>query len=88
MPAFDKMIACIEMTRIMLSNVKINKEAIKDERYKYMFTVEEVNQMVLDGIPFRDAYKKIGQIVEEGTHESLLKNNGVYKKLSDLEFLA
>ncbi|WP_372750983.1 argininosuccinate lyase [Labilibaculum sp.] len=66
MPAFDKMIACLEMTRIMLTEVKINKDVLKDERYKYMFTVEEVNQMVLDGIPFRDAYKKIGQIVEEG----------------------
>ncbi|MUP37598.1 argininosuccinate lyase [Labilibaculum euxinus] len=67
MPAFDKMIACLEMTRIMLSEVKINKEVLKDERYKYMFTVEEVNRMVLNGVPFRDAYKKIGQIVEEGT---------------------
>ncbi|BAX82326.1 argininosuccinate lyase [Labilibaculum antarcticum] len=66
MPAFDKMIACLEMTRIMLTEVKINKEVLKDERYKYMFTVEEVNRMVLDGVPFRDAYKKIGQIVEEG----------------------
>jgi argininosuccinate lyase len=66
MPAFDKMIACLEMTRIMLSEVKINRDVLKDERYKYMFTVEEVNQMVLDGIPFRDAYKKIGKIVEEG----------------------
>ncbi|MBN2595342.1 MAG: argininosuccinate lyase [Marinifilaceae bacterium] len=69
MPAFDKMIACLEMTRIMLSEVKINKEVLKDERYKYMFTVEEVNQMVLNGVPFRDAYKKIGQIVEEGNFE-------------------
>ncbi|WP_321316387.1 argininosuccinate lyase [Labilibaculum sp.] len=69
MPAFDKMIACLEMTRIMLSEVKINKDVLKDERYKYMFTVEEVNQMVLNGVPFRDAYKKIGQIVEEGNFE-------------------
>ncbi|PKQ63748.1 argininosuccinate lyase [Labilibaculum filiforme] len=69
MPAFDKMIACLEMTRIMLSEVKINKNVLEDERYKYMFTVEEVNQMVLNGVPFRDAYKKIGQIVEEGKFE-------------------
>ncbi|PKQ64069.1 argininosuccinate lyase [Labilibaculum manganireducens] len=79
MPAFDKMIACLEMTRIMLSEVKINKEVLKDERYKYMFTVEEVNQMVLNGVPFRDAYKKIGQIVEEGTFKYEGKVNHVHE---------
>ena len=79
MPAFDKMIACLEMTRIMLSEVKINKDVLKDERYKYMFTVEEVNQMVLNGVPFRDAYKKIGQIVEEGTFKYEGKVNHVHE---------
>ena len=79
MPAFDKMIACLEMTRIMLSEVKINKEVLKDERYKYMFTVEEVNQMVLDGVPFRDAYKKIGEIVEEGDFKYEGKVNHVHE---------
>ncbi|MDM8158709.1 argininosuccinate lyase [Labilibaculum sp. K2S] len=79
MPAFDKMIACLEMTRIMLSEVKINKDVLKDERYKYMFTVEEVNRMVLNGVPFRDAYKKIGQIVEEGTFEYEGKVNHVHE---------
>ncbi len=79
MPAFDKMIACLEMTRIMLSEVKINKEVLKDERYKYMFTVEEVNRMVLEGIPFRDAYKKIGQIVEEGNFKYDGKVNHVHE---------
>jgi argininosuccinate lyase len=79
MPAFDKMIACLEMTRIMLAEVKINKEVLKDERYKYMFTVEEVNRMVLDGVPFRDAYKKIGQIVEEGNFKYEGKVNHVHE---------
>ncbi|PCH71737.1 MAG: argininosuccinate lyase [Bacteroidales bacterium] len=79
MPAFDKMIACLEMTRIMLSEVKINKEVLKDERYKYMFTVEEVNQMVLDGVPFRDAYKKIGEIVEKGDFKYEGKVNHVHE---------
>ncbi len=79
MPAFDKMIACLEMTRIMLAEVKINKEVLTDERYKYMFTVEEVNRMVLDGVPFRDAYKKIGQIVEEGNFKYEGKVNHVHE---------
>ncbi|MCY1633887.1 argininosuccinate lyase [Marinifilum sp. D737] len=66
MPSFDKMLSCLEMTRIMLSEVKINEEVLNDERYQYLFTVEEVNKMVVDGVPFRDAYKKVGQLVEEG----------------------
>lgn len=69
MPAFDRMLACLEMTRAMLYEVRINKDVLKDERYKYLFTVEEVNRMVLEGVPFRDAYKKVGQIVEAGEFE-------------------
>ncbi len=67
MPAFDKMISCLEMCGLMLKDIKINKEILKDEKYKYLFTVEEVNQLVLDGVPFRDAYKKVGLSVEEGS---------------------
>ena len=75
MPAFDKMLACIEMTRIMLSEVKINKDILNDDRYQYLFTVEEVNRLVLKGTPFRDAYKEVGQIVEKGE----FKYNGKLK---------
>ncbi|MFA8436070.1 MAG: argininosuccinate lyase [Marinifilaceae bacterium] len=66
MPAFDKLIACIEMTREMLQEVKINKDIVSDEKYKYLFTVEEVNRLVLEGIPFRDAYKEVAKTVEKG----------------------
>lgn len=75
MPAFDKMLSCIEMTRIMLSEVKINKDILNDDRYKYLFTVEEVNRLVLKGVPFRDAYKEVGQTVEKGE----FKYNGKLK---------
>lgn len=67
MPAFDKLIACIEMTKAMLAEVKIKDDILKDEKYKYVFTVEEVNRRVLEGTPFRDAYRQIGQEVEDGT---------------------
>lgn len=79
MPSFDKMLACLEMTRIMLSEVKVNEEILNDERYKYLFTVEEVNQMVVNGVPFRDAYKKVGQIVEEGNFNYHGKLNHVHE---------
>jgi len=66
MPAFDQLISCLEMTRTMLSNVKVNENLVEDERYQYLFTVEMVNELVLKGVPFRDAYKEVGALVESG----------------------
>jgi argininosuccinate lyase len=66
MPAFDQLISCMEMTKTMLSNVKVNEDLLEDERYQYLFTVEMVNELVLKGVPFRDAYKEVGALVESG----------------------
>lgn len=65
-PALDKMHMCIKMSMLMLSSVKVNREVINDPKYDYLFTVEEVNRLVLDGIPFREAYKRVGHEVNEG----------------------
>ncbi|HAC73034.1 MAG TPA: hypothetical protein DCF46_05465 [Porphyromonadaceae bacterium] len=51
----------------MLSHISVNKNILKDEKYRYLFTVEKVNELVLQGIPFREAYKQIGLEVQEGT---------------------
>jgi len=64
MPSFDKINICLEMTNQMLQGVKINKDAINDDKYKYLFTVEQVNQFVLQGHTFRDAYRKVGDMLE------------------------
>jgi argininosuccinate lyase len=45
----------------MLSNIEIKKNILADEKYKYLFTVDEVNKMVMQGVPFRDAYKIVGK---------------------------
>jgi argininosuccinate lyase len=45
--------------------MNVNENILQDEKYKYLFSVEEVNKLVLQGIPFRDAYKKIGMDIEE-----------------------
>jgi argininosuccinate lyase len=66
-PAFKTLKACIEMAGLMLSNIEIKKDILLDEKYKYLFTVDEVNKLVMQGIPFRDAYKIIGQKVEDGS---------------------
>ena len=65
-PVLDKMHMCIKMSMLMLSSVKVNREVINDPKYDYLFTVEEVNRLVLDGVPFREAYKRVGHEVNEG----------------------
>ncbi|MEA5006849.1 MAG: argininosuccinate lyase [Rikenellaceae bacterium] len=65
-PALDKMHMCVKMSMLMLSAVKVNREVIDDSKYDYLFTVEEVNKLVLEGVPFREAYKRVGQEVNKG----------------------
>ena len=65
-PAFQTLRDCINMASLMLSNISIKENILADEKYKYLFTVDEVNKLVMQGIPFRDAYKIIGQQVEDG----------------------
>lgn len=66
-PAFGELNSCLEMAKLMLENIRVNENITADEKYKYMFTVEEVNRLVLAGMPFRDAYKSVGLAVEDGT---------------------
>ncbi len=83
-PAFKTLKDCLKMASLMYSHVEINKDILKDEKYKYLFSVEEVNKLVLDGVPFRDAYKQIGRSIEKGdftystevnhTHEGSIGN--------------
>ena len=65
-PAFGTLKDCIEMAGLMLSNIEIKKDILVDEKYKYLFSVEEVNKLVNAGMPFRDAYKKVGLDIEAG----------------------
>ncbi len=59
-PAIEELKACLQMTVLMLSNIRITKDILKDEKYKYLFSVEAVNELVNRGIPFREAYKTVG----------------------------
>jgi argininosuccinate lyase len=67
-PAIQSLKDCLRMTHLMLSNVKIKENILQDEKYKFLFSVEEVNRLVLSGIPFRDAYKKIGLDIEQNNY--------------------
>jgi argininosuccinate lyase len=83
-PAFTTLKNCIEMVGLMLSNMEVKENILADEKYKYLFSVEEVNKLVNAGMPFRDAYKKIGLAIEAGqftydlsiqhTHEGSIGN--------------
>ncbi len=64
-PAFKNLDDCMEMAGLMLSNVIVKKNLLQQEKYKFLFSVEEVNKLVLQGVPFRDAYKKVGKDIEE-----------------------
>jgi argininosuccinate lyase len=63
-PAFKTLRSCIEMAGLMLANMEVKKDMLSDEKYKYLFSVEEVNKLVLQGIPFRDAYRQIGAAID------------------------
>ncbi len=65
-PAIHTLKDCLRMTHLMLSAVIVKENILEDEKYKYLFSVEEVNKLVLSGVPFRDAYKKIGLDIEQG----------------------
>ncbi len=65
-PAFKTLKDCLEMAGLMLSNIQVKENILADEKYKYLFSVEEVNKLVNAGMPFRDAYKKVGMDIEAG----------------------
>lgn len=69
-PSMDRMHRSMEMTVLMLSNIKVNKGIIDDPKYDYLFTVEEVNRLVLNGTPFREAYQIVGKEVMSGTFKA------------------
>lgn len=94
-PAFEEIQDIISMTSRMMSEVKINQGILDDDKYLHIFSVEEVNRLVLEGVPFRDAYKKVGLDIEKGkfthnkkinhTHEGSIGNlcNNKIKELKN-----
>jgi argininosuccinate lyase len=83
-PAFTELNNCIEMMLLMFSHIQVNPSIAADPKFQYMFSVEEVNKLVLQGVPFRDAYQQVGNAIEKGeftystflnhTHEGSMGN--------------
>lgn len=65
-PAIEEGKACLQMTRLMLSNIQVKDAILEDEKYKYLFSVEAVNELVNKGVPFREAYKQVGNQIDKG----------------------
>ncbi len=84
LPAFQELRDCLQMTAYIINKIKVNEHILDDPRYDLMFSVEEVNRLATEGMPFRDAYKKVGLDIEAGqfqpqkevhhTHEGSIGN--------------
>ncbi len=70
MPAFDELLDCLEIAIFAIENIEVKTDVMQDEKYKLAFSVEEVNKLVLSGVPFRDAYKQVGLAIEAGEFET------------------
>lgn len=78
-PAFEELNSCLTIADYMFKHIRIRENILQDDKYKYLFSVEVVNQLVLDGIPFRDAYKKVGLDIENGNFEIPAKINHTHE---------
>jgi argininosuccinate lyase len=65
-PALNQLRSCMDMASLMIQHMEVKKDLLEDAKYQYLFSVEEVNKLVVGGMPFRDAYKKVGLDIEEG----------------------
>lgn len=84
LPAFDELKDCLQMAIYIISEMNVNKNILDNDMYNLMFSVEEVNRLAAEGMPFRDAYKKVGLDIEAGvfvpkknishTHEGSIGN--------------
>lgn len=67
-PATTELAECLDMATFMLGHMQVRRDIVSDPRYDYLFTVEEVNRLVLGGMPFREAYRKVGLEVQDGSY--------------------
>ena len=66
-PAFAELKSCLTIASFAISNIKVNGKIMEDSRYENIYSVEEVNRKVLQGVPFRDAYRQVGESIKNGT---------------------
>jgi argininosuccinate lyase len=75
LPAFQELSDCISIAGFAIDHMTVNTNIMADERYSYVYSVEDLNKMVMQGVPFRDAYKLVGAQINEGTYKPTLEVN-------------
>ena len=97
-PAIQELKNCLSITAYATKKIKVQEDILKDPKYKLIFSVEVVNELVQQGMPFRDAYQNVAQQIEDGTFEPPKKldhthegsignlgNEGIIKRMNRLE---
>ncbi len=70
MPAFEEILECLDVTVFMLENIQIRENLLADPKYDLLFSVERVNELVMQQVPFRDAYRQVGEEIAKGTYQA------------------
>lgn len=78
-PSIEHLKDCLRMVHLMISNISVKENILDDDKYKFLFSVEEVNRLVLQGMPFRDAYRQVGRDIEQGKYNPLRTVNHVHE---------
>ena len=73
--AIENLKACLDLFTFSLKEIKVKEDILEDPKYQYIFSVDTLNEWVKEGMPFRDAYKKMGKAIEKG----------IYKPIKDLK---
>jgi argininosuccinate lyase len=68
-PAIEELKACLQLAKLMLTNIEVRDNLLADEKYRYLFSVEAVNELVNKGVPFREAYQQVGNSIDKGEFE-------------------
>jgi argininosuccinate lyase len=95
LPAFQEINDCLQMMAFMLKHIIVNENILDDEKYRYLFSVDAVNRRVMEGVPFRDAYREVAREIAGGkfksspalnyTHEGSIGNLGNDKIQAEME---
>jgi argininosuccinate lyase len=78
-PAIEELKSCLFITEYAAGKMSVNKEILDDPKYKLIFSVEAVNELVKEGVPFRDAYLQVAKQIEDGTFEPPTKLNHTHE---------
>lgn len=79
LPAFQELNDCINIAGFAIDHMTVNHELLSDDKYKYVFSVEDVNKLVIQGVPFRDAYKQVGSQINDGKYQPTMEINHTHE---------